>query len=96
MSSDFESHKEASKQRRANNRAQSAKLLTGHGLQFESKNLGSHLIVTHKDRIVDFWPGTGKFVFRGKTKHHRGVFKLLNMLGVNSRSNPVTIEHKNN
>ena len=82
MSNDFEAHKEASKQRRASNRGQSAKLLTDHGVQFESKNLGSHLIVTHNGKTVDFWPGTGKWIERGIVKHHRGVFKLLTRLGV--------------
>lgn len=96
--SDFEAHNEASKARRAFNRERSAKLLTNHSVQFESKNAGAHLVVTHGSRTVDFWPGTGKFAFRKKSpKYHRGIFKLLNMLGVNSREAVhVVIAHKNN
>lgn len=86
MTEEFEAHKEASKARRADNREQSANLLTDHGVQFESKNLGAHLVVTHGERVVDFWPGTGKWIERRKTKHHRGVFKLLTRLGVHKKT----------
>ena len=51
---------EASQQRRASNRDNSAAMLRANGVQFESKNGGAHLVVRDGiGRIFDFWPGTG-------------------------------------
>lgn len=70
-------HKEHSKQKRNDNRDRSAKLLTERGIEFESKNLGAHLIVQSNKGIIDFWPGTGKWKARESDKFRRGVFELL-------------------
>ena len=68
--------------RRANNRASSPEVLRRHGVEFETKNDGAHLIVTMGDMVVDFWPGTGKFITRGtSSKTGRGVFNLLKLKG---------------
>jgi len=69
-------------ERREMNRQRSLDLLEKHSITFESKNDGAHLIVTHNKHVIDFWPGTGKFIPRGTTKTGRGVFNLLNYLGV--------------
>jgi len=69
--------KERSRQKRDDNRRKSAELLTKSGVQFESKNDGAHLIVTTKHGVIDFWPGTGRFIPRGFGKSGRGVFNLL-------------------
>ena len=74
----FNAMKEASQEKRANNRASSAQLLTDAGIDFVSKNAGAHLIV--EDRI-DFWPGTGLWIVRGETKKHRGIRKLITRIG---------------
>lgn len=74
--------KEESQLRRSENREGSAKILSDHGVQFESKNMGAHLIVKHGEQVVDFWPGTGKFICRASGKHGRGVFNLLKRIGV--------------
>jgi hypothetical protein len=78
---DLEAMRKRSKEKRAHNRENSALLLQERGIQFESKNGGAHLIVTHNGKTVDFWPGTGKFVFRRSTKHGRGVKTLISALG---------------
>lgn len=78
----FVGHRERSQQRRASNRASSAELLQDYGVSFEDKNNGAHLIVEHKDIVVDFWPGTGRFQRRNSTKGGRGIFNLLRLLEI--------------
>lgn len=68
--------KEASKERRRNNRENSADLLRQKGVEFESKNHGAHLIVEGRCCLIDFWPGTGKFITRNGRKG-RGVRNLI-------------------
>lgn len=70
----FEIMHEASKVKRASNRANSAHLLTIEGIPFESRNNGAHLIV---DKRYDFWPGTGKWQERGQKHYRRGVSELI-------------------
>ena len=57
--------KEESQRRRSSNRESSSRLLTEAGISFESKNEGSHLIVSGQGAVVDFWPGTGLWIVRG-------------------------------
>ena len=70
--------KTASQERRAGNRESSPKLLEQAGVEFQSCNNGAHVIVTGAGwELIDFWPGTGKWIAR-ETKHKgRGVFNLL-------------------
>ncbi len=72
--------REGSQRRRANNREGSAEMLTGAGIAFETKNAGAHLIVRHAGRVVDFWPGTGKWIERGTGLDKRGVRPLISHL----------------
>lgn len=77
---------EASKQRRAYNRDNSASLLRANGVQFESKNAGAHLIVRDgAGGTFDFWPGTGLWQMRGSTQRSRGVRALLGRIKANER-----------
>lgn len=69
-----------SAERRAGNRESSAALLAERGVAFESKNSGVHLIVTHGEKVADFWPGTGKYIVRGG-RQGRGVFNMLQAIG---------------
>jgi len=71
-----------SSERRAGNRESSASKLEALGVQFESKNLGAHLVVSHDGHVVDFWPGTGKYIPRKNGRPGRGVFNLMKYLGV--------------
>lgn len=65
------------KAKTALNRASSPKVLRYYGVPFETKNGGAHLICKSGGKVVDFWPGTGKWIVRGTDKSGRGVFALL-------------------
>lgn len=82
-----EDMKQQSIDRRASNRENSAQVLTDHGVSFDSRNDGAHLIVTHAGRVFDFWPGTGLFKDR-QGKQGRGVFGMLKALGVQPIAKP--------
>jgi hypothetical protein len=77
----FNGMAEESKRRRADNRENSAKILSENGISFESKNMAAHLIVHGHAITVDFWPGTGKWIVRGG-KTGRGVFNLMKLVGL--------------
>ena len=62
--------------RRANNRASSPEMLDEAGIKYDSKNIGSHLIVTGPECKVDFWPGTGRWNARNGD-YGFGVKKLI-------------------
>ena len=66
-----------SKARRARNRTGGAAALEAAGIDFETKNMGAHLIVSVGGVVVDFWPGTGKWVARGNSRKGRGVKSLV-------------------
>lgn len=82
----FKGHKQRSQQKRESNRLSSAELLTKYGVEFEPKNDGIHLIVFNGDSFIDFWPGTGKWICRDVNKAGRGVFRLLDYLGVDYKT----------
>ena len=75
---DFRAFKKLGQENRARNRKNSPSVLTDHGVEFESKNMGAHLIVTGADCLIDFWPGTGKWIARNG-KRGFGVFNLLKL-----------------
>ena len=67
-----------SQRRRAHNRESSAMLLETNGISYIRKNRGAHLIVTaSKGHIIDFWPGTGRWISRKRGKRGFGVRKLI-------------------
>ena len=76
LSECFKVLKEDGKQRRANNRKNSADMLANSGISFESKNGGAHLIVEGRSCLIDFWPGTGKWNARDG-KRGFGVKNLI-------------------
>ena len=72
--------KQASKHRRARNRAAGAAYLEREGIKFTTHNMGAHLIIVSTPTGVsvwDYWPGTGKWKERKQTKYRRGVAKLV-------------------
>lgn len=73
---------EISKQKRAANRQNGAARLAAAAIQFESKNDGAHLIVQGPGYVVDYWPGTGKWITRGCrfTLTGRGIARLIKHL----------------
>ena len=78
----FNAMRVAGRERRASNRETSPAILREHGISFEVKNDGAHLVVKHNGFTADFWPGTGKYQVRTKGWYRRGVFNLLRDLGV--------------
>ena len=77
---DWKQFRKMGQNKRASNRQRSADLLAKEGIKFETKNFGAHLIVTHNNKTVDFWPGTGKFIFRDNGSYGRGVGNLIHRL----------------
>lgn len=74
----FSGWPEASQAKRAANRAKSAQMLTDAGIKFQAKNGGAHLVVSASDGgLIDFWPGTGKWVVRASKLEQRGVSHLI-------------------
>lgn len=79
----FRAMQEAGQAKRAENRERSAKRLTDHDIQFESKNGGAHLVVDGGDRgWIDFWPGTGLWMARKTQTRRRGVERLIEFITV--------------
>lgn len=84
-----------SRLKRADNRESSARLLASKGYDFTVHNLGAHLVVGHRGVVVDFWPGTGKWIVRQRGLPEwwnpgwdsgRGVFPLIHMLKAADRN----------
>jgi hypothetical protein len=71
---------EESKRRRASHRKNSAEILRAHGVPFELKSGGVHLVIGEPP-FADFWPGTGLWISRGGRIRGRGVFNLLKVIG---------------
>jgi hypothetical protein len=69
--------KAASQAKRASNRQSSADMLKAAGVAFVEANAGAHLIVQTQAGLIDFWPGTGLWIWRGRKERHGGVRKLL-------------------
>ena len=74
----FNDMREAGQKKREKNRQTSPELLRQKGIQFEEKNEGAHLIVKGRDCLIDFWPGTGKFIARNGSRG-RGVFNIMKL-----------------
>ena len=80
----FKAMREASQEKRAFNRLRSADLLRSRGVEFKTSNYGSHLLVSHEGRVIDFWPGTGLWIDRShpfSAIKGRGVRRLLAHMG---------------
>lgn len=77
----FNDMREFKKAKRASNTQSSTELLEKHGISFQSKNGGAHLVVWAGNYDVDFWPSTGLWIVRGQdTYRHRGVRKLVDFV----------------
>ena len=76
----FRDWDKAKKEKKASNLKHSTQKLIDLGISFESKNGGNHLVINHNNKIVDFWPSTGKYKFRAREKYCRGVNKLIKEL----------------
>jgi len=74
---DFRALQAIRKKKKSDNKISSTDLLIKNNICFDSKNNGAHLVVSHKNKIADFWPSTGKWIVRGNSQYQRGVFKLI-------------------
>jgi len=86
--------REESVVKRQHNRESSPQVLDRYRVDYESRNGGVHLIVrVVRDEVrtvVDFWPGTGKWIARdGDKTAGRGVFRLLEWLGVKRKQDTI-------
>jgi len=81
---DLKDHlKERSAKKRDDNTKWSTTHLGNLGIHFESKNNGVHLVIRHNNKVVDFWPSTGRFICRsGKMDDidSRGINRLVKYL----------------
>jgi len=82
----FAGWKQASVEKRAANRANSALMLEEHKISFSEHNHGAHLIVYGKFATFDFWPGTGKWVQRPTKNYQRGVANLIKTIQQNKEA----------
>jgi len=80
MGDDFRALRQHQKDKRAKNTKSSTEILAENRIGFESKNFGSHLIVTGSKGKIDFWPSTGKWRDRNNQWQGRGVIGLLKRL----------------
>jgi hypothetical protein len=76
--------RQESQERRARNRAAGLAALRRLGtVTIQTRNRGTHLIVTTKNKVrFDYWPGTGKW--RSRTtpvEEARGIQSLLQRIG---------------
>lgn len=68
------------KRKTAHNRASSLKRLEAVGVEFTCHNNGAHLVVRSEKGLIDFWPGTGKWIGRTCDGEGRGVLRLLRFI----------------
>lgn len=62
---------------KAHNIRESVALLELCKIPFVTTNEIHYIITTHEGIIIDFWPSTGKYIYRTTKKIGRGVFNLL-------------------
>lgn len=76
----FNAMREASREKRAQNRASSLQILIDAGFRPQVKNDGAHLRLNGSRWAADLWPGTGLWYVREKGKAQRegrGVYSLV-------------------
>lgn len=80
MSDMAEVFKAMTKERKHRNAARkhlSTQLLRDVGIPFLERNGGLHLIIPFHNDHIDFWPSTGRFIFRSSKAKGVGVHRLL-------------------
>jgi hypothetical protein len=80
----YQELRQADSLRRAEKRESAPDQLRAHGISFEERNLGAHIIINNDGRLVDYWPGTGKWISRAADKKERGqsFASLAKYLGI--------------
>lgn len=77
MSEVFADLRKAKQAKKRSNLAASTRMLQESGVNFESHNMGIHLVIKMNDKIIDFWPSTGLWWIRGTSNKRRGIEKLI-------------------
>lgn len=71
-------------EKRASNRESSLMLIHKSGAAYTSHNAGAHIVISCAHGIIDFWPGTGKYITRqwknGFSIKGRGVREVLDLI----------------
>lgn len=75
-----EARSEVSRNKKEHNKKCSTELLKSNDFNIQSKNGGTHLVVSINDTTADFWPTTGKWNVRGEARYFRGVKRLISRL----------------
>lgn len=66
------------KEKRRNRLLANTEKLKAANINFEPKNNGIHIIISHNGKTIDFYPSTGLFWDRKNPKNKkRGIDKLL-------------------
>lgn len=73
----YSAMRDESAKRRATNRENAPHVLKEQGIQFDECNRGAHLIVYGTNHMIDFWPGTGKWIARKSDCSGRGILNLV-------------------
>ena len=79
LGDDYRFWKKAKQNKRWANLKWSTAYIKELGFPFESKSGGIHLIIDGPDCKIDFWPSTGKWIFR-TGERGRGVKNLVNKI----------------
>ena len=70
----------ASRDERAQNRANAPGVLSNHRINFTVRNGGAHIVIEDA-KTVDYWPGPQLWIWRGQPDHRRyGLESLLTFL----------------
>ena len=77
---------EKRKQKRMSNRIHSAGMLKSAGIVFDVRNEGAHLIVESTEGLIDFWPGTGRWIVRKSGFKEYGVRNLIKFVTENVKN----------
>lgn len=87
LADDFRAMTERKNAKRKSNTIRSTRILDDLKIGYQSHNNGAHLIIRYQGRTIDFWPSTGKWQNRYMTDKtvHRGIFPLLNSLGIETK-----------
>jgi hypothetical protein len=80
MGDSFRAWTKSKQEKRWSNLEWSTNYLKEVGIPFTSHNGGVHLIIDGPDGWIDFWPSTGKWIFRSGEKG-RGIQNLFKMIG---------------
>jgi hypothetical protein len=75
----FKERRAKSQEKRADNRKNSRAILDNKNCDYQLMNDGAHLIVKTNSGLVDFWPGTGRWIIRNTGRRGFGVQNLINL-----------------